>query len=164
MQQPLLSAFSMRNASVGKPSYSQATPLYSIAESTLKLTHEQCEVRDFPMLCELSVFDSVELKGHRVDASARGLEANEFSLVRPSNGVQDSDAVTLSHNRRNRQRQIRKRRAKCGEVLFEDLSSWSLPRQMIVVAFRDDLVQDLEVAAFNGVEKAAYECFVLFYR
>src|SRR6266446_4230300 len=154
----------MRNASVGKRSYSQATPLYASAESTLKLTHEQCEVRDFPMLCELSVFDSVELKGHRVDASARGLEANEFSLVRPSNGVQDSDAVTLSHNRRNRQRQIRKRRAKCGEVLLEDLSSWSLPRQMIVVAFRDDLVQDLEVAAFNGVEKAAYECFVLFYR
>src|SRR5260370_18524952 len=101
----------MRNASVGKRSYSQATPLYANAESTLKLTHAQCEVRDFPMLCELSVFDSVKLKGHRVDASARGLEANEFSLVRPSTAVQYSAAVTLSPNRRHRQRQTRKCRA-----------------------------------------------------
>src|SRR5260370_20701098 len=98
-----------------KRSYSHATPSYAGAESTLKLTHEQCEVRDFPMLCELSVFDSVELKGHRVHASARGLEANEFSLLRPSNEVQYSDAVTLTHNRRNGQCQIRKGKAKCGE-------------------------------------------------
>jgi hypothetical protein len=93
----------MRNASAGKRSYSQAITLYSSAESTLKLAHEQRVVRDFPMLRELSVFDSVELKGHRVDPSASGLEANEFSLVPASDGIEDSDAVTLSHNRRNRQ-------------------------------------------------------------
>jgi hypothetical protein len=39
-------------------------------------------------------FQFGRVEGHRVDASARGLEADEFSLVRPSNGVQDSDAVT----------------------------------------------------------------------
>src|SRR6266478_3766518 len=37
------------------------------------------------------------------------------------------------------------------------------PAQMIVVTLRDDLVQDLEVAAFDGVEETTDECFVLFY-
>src|SRR5258708_6665330 len=50
--------------------------------SALKLLHERREVRDFPMLRELSVLDSVELKGHRVDLSASGFEANEFAFVR----------------------------------------------------------------------------------
>jgi len=64
------------------------------------------------MLCELSVLDSVELKGHRVDLSASGFEANEFAFVRAADGIQDSDAVALSHDRRNRQLQIRKGGAK----------------------------------------------------
>ena len=110
------------------------------------------------MLSESSVFDAIELKGHRIDPPASGPKANEFSLVSTSDGIQDSDPVTLSHNGRNRQCQIWKRRTKSGEVLLDGLSSWSLPSQMIVVVFRDDLVQDLEVATLNGVEKAAYEC------
>ena len=95
---------SMQNASPGKRSYSQATSLCVNTQSTFKLPHEQRIVRDFPVLRQLSVFNAVELKGHRVDASASGLEATEIALVRTSNGIQDSDAVTLSQNRRNRQR------------------------------------------------------------
>ena len=94
----------MQNASPGKRSYSQATSLCVNTQSTFKLPHEQRIVRDFPVLRQLSVFNAVELKGHRVDASASGLEATEIALVRTSNGIQDSDAVTLSQNRRNRQR------------------------------------------------------------
>jgi len=60
------------------------------------------------MLRELSVLDSVELKGHRVDPSASGFEANEFAFVRATDGIQDGDAVALSDDRRNRQLQIRK--------------------------------------------------------
>src|SRR6266852_6801987 len=130
--------------------------------SALKLLHERREVRDFPMLRELSVLDSVELKGHRVDLSASGFEANEFAFVRAADGIQDSDAVALSHDRRNRQLQIRKGGAKPSKVLLEGFPPGTLPSQMIVVILRDDLVEHSEVAAFDGGEKTPYERFVRF--
>src|SRR6267143_1941863 len=80
--------------------------------SALKLLHERREVRDFPMLRELSVVDSVKLKGHRVDPSSSGFEANEFDFVRAADGVQNGDTVALGDDRRNRQLQIRKGRTK----------------------------------------------------
>src|SRR5260370_32761409 len=114
------------------------------------------------MLCELSVLDSVELKGHRVDLSASGFEANEFAFVRAADGIQDSDAVALSHDRRNRQLQIRKGGAKPSKVLLEGFPPGTLPSQMIVVILRDDLVEHSEVPAFDGREKTPYKRFVLF--
>jgi len=97
--------------------------------------------------------DSVELKGHRVDPSASGFEANEFAFVRATDGIQDGDAVALSDDRRNRQLQIRKGGTKRSEVLLEDFPPGTLPSQMIVVILRDDLVEHSEVVTFNGGEK-----------
>jgi hypothetical protein len=54
------------------------------------------------MLRELSAFNSVELKGHRVDLSASGLETSEIAFVGPADGIQDSNLVALSDDRRNR--------------------------------------------------------------
>src|SRR5260370_1772209 len=115
-----------------------------------KPLHERREVRDFPMLRELSVVDAVKLKGHRVDPSSSGFEANEFAFVRPADGVQDGDTVALGDDRRNRQLQIRKGGTKPSEVLLEGFPPGTLPSQMIVVILRDHLVEHPEDAAFNG--------------
>ncbi len=55
------------------------------------------------MLRELPVFDSVELKSHRVDRLARGFQAGEVALVRAADAVQDSDPIVLGHDGENRQ-------------------------------------------------------------
>src|SRR5260370_1626324 len=118
--------------------------------------HERREVRDFPMLCELSVLDSVELKGHRVDLSASGFEANEFAFVRAADGIQDSDAVALSHDRRNRQLQIRKGGAKPRKRLLEGFPPGTLPSQMIVVILPHDLAEHSEPPALACAAQTPY--------
>src|SRR5260370_41348736 len=124
--------------------------------SALKLLDERREVRDFPMLRELSVVDSVKLKGHRVDPSSSGFEANEFAFVRAADGVQNGDTVALGDDRRNRQLQIRKGGTKPSEALLEGFPPGNLPNQMIGGTLRVDRVQHSEVAAFHGRRKAPY--------
>ncbi len=51
---------------------------------------------------------------------------------------------------------------KPSKVLLEGFPPGTLPRQMIVVILRDDLVEHSEVASFDGGEKTPYERFVLF--
>src|SRR5260370_7719446 len=91
------------NAVKQQPEY-QSPP-----RSALKLLHERREVRDFPMLRDLSVLDSVKLKGHRVDPSSSGFEANEFAFVRAADRVHDGDTLALDADRRNRQFHIPQR-------------------------------------------------------
>src|SRR5260370_2957665 len=125
--------------------------------SALKLLHEHREVRDFPMLRDLSVLDSVELKGHRVDLSASGFEANEFAFVRAADGIQDSDAVALSHDRRNRQLQIRKGGTNPSKVLLEGFPPGTLPRPMTLVTLPDYRLEPSTAPSFLRRQKTPYD-------
>ena len=127
----------------------------------LKLPHERHEVCNLPVLGELSIRDSIELKRHGINVVARGLECAELALVGSSDTVENGDKVSFGNDGRDWQLQVDESRTKPREVLLESFAPGALARQMIVVNHSNDLVEDGQIAAFNRREETAVAPFVI---
>ena len=63
-----------------------------------QLVHERREIGNFPVFGKLSVRDSVELKGPRVDSVTTRLTSSKRASVRPLDAIQYRDMVPLRYH------------------------------------------------------------------